>query len=96
MSLLVNGHSHSLAGLQGCYSNICMCMLVLGCRDTTSGGRFVQQLRREGVSGGKTEVMELDLQSYASVRAFAKQVSDKNLPIHVLVNNGKLLPIEKH
>lgn len=39
------------------------------------------------------QVMELNLLSLVAVRAFAKQWSDRQLPLHVLINNAGIFSI---
>ncbi|CAN6223291.1 unnamed protein product [Urochloa humidicola] len=43
--------------------------------------------------GAKLDVMELDLSSMASVRAFASQFIDRGLPLNILVNNAGVMAI---
>lgn len=39
---------------------------------------------------GKYELLVLDLTSLDSVRAFAQKILDKNVPINILLNNGRV------
>lgn len=50
----------------------------------------VSRLRQEGVKTGVTKCLDLDLCSLASVRRFTKEFTDLGLPLHVLVNNGRM------
>lgn len=43
--------------------------------------------------GAKLDVMELDLSSMASVRAFASQFIDRGLPLNILINNAGVMAI---
>lgn len=51
----------------------------------------MSRLRQEGVQTGVAKCLDLDLCSLASVRQFAKEFAALGLPLHVLVNNGKVL-----
>ncbi|CAM6121042.1 unnamed protein product [Calypogeia fissa] len=66
--------------------------VVLAVRNTTAGEQFVQEwIRDQQTKGGPSinaEVMELNLLSLESVRAFANYWSDRQLPLNVLVNNA--------
>lgn len=67
--------------------------LFLGCRNTASGLKVVNEIRKEGFTKGNVEVLELDLMSLNSVRSFANEILLKNIPIHVLINNGNRIII---
>ena len=62
----------------------------IGGRDVKSIEEAVSRLHSEGIETGITKCLELDLCSLASVRKFYKEFNDLGLPLHVLVNNGKL------
>ncbi|CAM6106369.1 unnamed protein product [Calypogeia fissa] len=66
--------------------------VVLAVRNTAAGKKLVQEWVtdqvRKGGPGINAEVMELDLLSLASVRAFAKEWNDRKVPLHVLINNA--------
>jgi NAD(P)-dependent dehydrogenase (short-subunit alcohol dehydrogenase family) len=66
--------------------------VVLACRSIARGEAFKQELedaaRSSGQAAPRLEVMELDLNSLASVRAFASAWIARGLPLHVLVNNA--------
>jgi short-subunit dehydrogenase len=49
----------------------------------------LSKCREEGLRNGTFEVLEVDLMTLESVRKFADVILKKNIPIHVLVNNGK-------
>ncbi len=67
--------------------------VILACRDAARGEaarkEIVGSLAEEGVEApGRSEVMQLDLASLASVREFVNEFAKRNLPLHILVNNG--------
>ncbi|CAM6090475.1 unnamed protein product [Calypogeia fissa] len=71
--------------------------VVLAVRNTKAGKDLVQKWVEDQKSkGGRSinaEVMELNLLSLASVRAFAKQWNDRQVPLHVLINNAGIFSI---
>ncbi len=60
-----------------------------GVRRTEETKKHLEKLREQGISGGSYEVIQLDLMSLESVRNFASEILRKDIPIHVLLNNGK-------
>ena len=61
----------------------------IGCRNTSAGTELITSIRqKDGITGGRADVLSLDLMSLDSVRDFATQVLGKNIPIHILINNG--------
>ncbi len=60
-----------------------------GVRRTDETKKNLEKLREQGISGGSYEVIQLDLMSLESVRNFATEVLRKDIPIQVLLNNGK-------
>lgn len=50
---------------------------------------MVDGIRQQGIQTGSAEVLSLDLNSLTSVRQFSQILLDRNLPINLLINNGK-------
>lgn len=61
--------------------------VVLSVRDVAAGGRIAERLQAE--CGAAVSVDQLDLSSFASVRAFAKRWGDR--PLHLLINNAGVM-----
>lgn len=66
--------------------------VVAACRRVTAGKEAVKHLSGER---GSIEVMELDLNSLASVRRFAAAMKDKQNKLHGLVNNAGIMSTPK-
>lgn len=64
-------------------------LVCAGCRSVAAGQKAVEDVRKAGVESGTAEVLELDVASLASIRAFAQQVLDKCPRINLLINNGE-------
>lgn len=63
--------------------------VILACRSKDKTLAVIEDLKRE-TGNDQIEFVRLDLGDLASVRAAAKEILDKNLPIHGLVNNAGL------
>ena len=61
--------------------------VILGCRSTTRGEAARREIIQTAGSSGVT-VMQVDLSSLASVRAFARGFDDRFGTLDVLVNNA--------
>lgn len=59
--------------------------VIIGCRDPAKAKDAVDKL------GPRAEALPLDLQSLASVNAFADAFLAKKLPLHVLINNAGIM-----
>lgn len=66
-------------------------MFAVGCRKPSAGEELVQKLRNEGITSGSAEAMALDLNSLDSVKLFAQNVVNKNVPVHLLINNAGVM-----
>lgn len=66
--------------------------LVLACRSASKAEAAIDAIRREEPAG-KVEFFALDLASLASIRDFAKRVTDRYPQIHLLVNNAGVMAI---
>jgi NAD(P)-dependent dehydrogenase (short-subunit alcohol dehydrogenase family) len=64
--------------------------VVLACRDIAKGDAARDQVLQE-LPEASIEVMQLDLASLASVRAFAEAFKSKNDSLHILVNNAGVM-----
>jgi retinol dehydrogenase 12 len=60
--------------------------VVIGSRNVDKGSEAARDI--ETATGNSVEVLELDLGSLASVRAAAKKLCDRDLPIPLLINNA--------
>ena len=50
-------------------------------------------LQSEKPSATNYEVLKLDLMSLASVKDFADKILEKDIPVHVLANNGEVISV---
>ncbi len=66
--------------------------VLLGCRSRSKGEAAAERIRRE-VSGATVEVLELDVASLRSVKAFAEAFVASGVPLHVLVNNAGVMAL---
>ena len=76
-----------------CLNQVLNCnAVILACRSVEKGNLLSKEIHQEAEeSGGATprvEVIQLDLASLTSVRAFATSWKQTSRPIHVLVNNA--------
>lgn len=65
--------------------------VVIGCRDAKRGEEALQSLREQ--SGGKVELVPLDLASLASVRSFADEVRRLHPRLDLLINNAGIMAL---
>lgn len=63
--------------------------VILACRNRAKTEAVIEEIRGQ-VPGANVEFVPLDLGDLASVRACAKALLDRNVPIHGLVNNAGL------
>ena len=61
--------------------------VVLGCRNVTKGNAVVQRIEFE-TGNENVQAWRLEMDSFKSVRAFAKRYVDEGKDLHVLVNNA--------
>jgi hypothetical protein len=64
-----------------------------GCRRPSELEATLSKCREAGLKSGTYECLQLDLMTLESVRKFAEVILKKNIPIHVLVNNGNDSPL---
>ncbi|KAL2610527.1 hypothetical protein R1flu_029100 [Riccia fluitans] len=64
--------------------------VIMAGRNLTDGAAARQGILND-IPEAKVEVMELDLASFDSVRAFAKEYSRKDLPLNILINNAGVM-----
>lgn len=64
-------------------------MIFAGCRDGPSKELLYKSVDEAGLPRGSVEWINLDMSSMDSVRSFAQTILDKNVPISLLINNGK-------
>eukprot|EP00850_Spirogloea_muscicola_P006636 SM000032S12020 [mRNA] locus=s32:22240:24567:+ [translate_table: standard] len=70
--------------------------VVLACRNVAAGRSLVQEWKAKYEPDGvviSAEVLELDLSSFESVRAFARVIEERKQPLHVLINNAGILSL---
>jgi NAD(P)-dependent dehydrogenase (short-subunit alcohol dehydrogenase family) len=63
--------------------------VILACRSKEKTERVLEEIRRE-VPNAQVEYIHLDLGDQTSVRACAKELLERNTPIHGLINNAGL------
>ncbi|PRP85403.1 hypothetical protein PROFUN_06949 [Planoprotostelium fungivorum] len=66
--------------------------VIVASRDPERSLAAVEKLKEESGSQ-QIEFLQLDLASFASVRDFAKAFHEKNLPLHILVNNAGVMAL---
>ncbi|KAJ3098349.1 hypothetical protein HDU96_011130 [Phlyctochytrium bullatum] len=70
--------------------------VIMACRNVKKAKETAEQLRKErGVDPARLDVMELDLSSLKSVRAFAEAFTKRNLHCHILINNAGIMAVPK-
>ena len=68
--------------------------VLMGCRNAVKGQEALDRLRREAPGGG-AEVVELDMASLASIRAFAAGFAARGIALDVLINNAGVMALAK-
>jgi NAD(P)-dependent dehydrogenase (short-subunit alcohol dehydrogenase family) len=68
--------------------------VLLGCRSAAKGADALARLLAE-VPGAQAEVVELDMASLASVRAFATAFTARGLPLDLLINNAGVMALPR-
>lgn len=63
--------------------------VILACRSKEKTERVLEEIRRD-VPDAQVEYIHLDLGDLSSVRACAKELLDRKIPIHGLINNAGL------
>lgn len=66
--------------------------VLLGCRSAEKGQAAFERLHREA-PGASAEVVELDMASLASIRAFASQFAARSIPLDLLINNAGVMAL---
>ena len=66
--------------------------VLLGCRNAAKGADALQRLLTE-VPGAQAEVVELDMASLASIRAFAAAFAARGVPLDLLINNAGVMAL---
>ncbi len=69
-------------------------LVILACRNQQRGEQAVQAIKTE-VPGANVELMELDLASLKSIRAFAETFQSNYDQLDVLVNNGGVMGLRR-
>jgi NAD(P)-dependent dehydrogenase (short-subunit alcohol dehydrogenase family) len=68
--------------------------VLMGCRNAEKGRAALERLQREA-PGASAEVVELDMASLASIRAFAASFIARNIPLDLLINNAGVMALQK-
>ena len=55
--------------------------------------QIVIKIREEGIGSGSVEMLTLDFSSLSSVRKFAQEVLERNIPIQIVINAAGTLSI---
>jgi NAD(P)-dependent dehydrogenase (short-subunit alcohol dehydrogenase family) len=63
--------------------------VILACRSSDKTRPVIDEIRRE-TANDRVEFLQLDLSDLAAVRAGARELLDRKLPIHGLINNAGL------
>ena len=63
--------------------------MILACRSKERGEEAKRKIIDE-TKNTEVEVMHLDLSSFTSIRSFVTEFNEKQLPLHVLVNNASI------
>ena len=66
--------------------------IVVGVRDCGRGQRLVDELR---AAGGAAELLEIDLASFASIRAAAERFAARHPKLDVLVHNAGVIALQR-
>jgi NAD(P)-dependent dehydrogenase (short-subunit alcohol dehydrogenase family) len=66
--------------------------VLLGCRSTAKGLAALEKLKKE-VPDANAELVELDMASLASIRAFAEAYIGAKLPLDLLINNAGVMAL---
>jgi len=66
--------------------------VLLGCRSASKGLTALERLRKEA-PGAQAEVVELDMASLGSVRAFAEAYVGTGAPLDLLINNAGVMAL---
>jgi NAD(P)-dependent dehydrogenase (short-subunit alcohol dehydrogenase family) len=66
--------------------------VLLGCRNAAKGKAALDRLQREA-PGASAELVELDMASLASIRAFAAACAARNIPLDLLINNAGVMAL---
>jgi len=62
----------------------------LACRDSGKGNAVVEEIK-QATSNQNIFFVELDLNSLESIRNFAKTFNEKQIPLHILINNAGVM-----
>jgi len=68
--------------------------VLLGCRNAGKGADALQRLLAE-VPGAQAEVVDLDMASLTSIRAFAAGFAARGVPLDLLINNAGVMALPK-
>jgi len=68
--------------------------VLLGCRNEAKGQAALERLRREA-PGASAEVVQLDMASLASIRAFAAAFLGRGIALDLLINNAGVMALPK-
>ncbi len=68
--------------------------VLLGCRNEAKGSAALERLQREA-PGASAEVVQLDMASLASIRAFAAAFLGRGIALDLLINNAGVMALPK-
>jgi NAD(P)-dependent dehydrogenase (short-subunit alcohol dehydrogenase family) len=68
--------------------------VLLGCRNAAKGNAALERLLQEA-PGASGEVIELDMASLASIRAFAAAFALRGVKLDLLINNAGVMALPK-
>ncbi|CAB4027532.1 Hypothetical predicted protein, partial [Paramuricea clavata] len=64
--------------------------VILACRSSVSANLAVEKIKKE-IPSAKVEFIQLDLSRLSSIREFVTQFKQRNLPLHILINNAGVM-----
>eukprot|EP01133_Synstelium_polycarpum_P009776 gene9776-11415_t len=64
--------------------------LIMACRNMNKANEAIESLKKDTVvpEGVTIEAMELDISSFESCQSFVKKYQERDLPLHILINNA--------
>eukprot|EP01133_Synstelium_polycarpum_P009775 gene9775-11414_t len=64
--------------------------LIMACRNMNKANEAIESLKKDTVvpEGVIIEAMELDISSFESCQSFVKKYQERDLPLHILINNA--------
>ena len=64
--------------------------VIMACRSSVSANLAVEKIKKE-IPDAKVEFIKLDLSRLSSIKEFVAQFKQRNLPLHILINNAGVM-----